>query len=41
MANIDYTELALRVVADECRKHFFYFVQTFWDVIIKETPVFN
>ena len=41
MANIDYTELALRVVADECRKHFFYFVQTFWDVIIKETPMFN
>lgn len=41
MARIDYTELALRVVADECRKHFFYFVQTFWDVIIKEKPVFN
>ena len=41
MAVIDYTELALRVVADECRKHFFYFVQTFWDVIIKERPVFN
>lgn len=41
MASIDYTELALRVVADECRKHFFYFVQTFWDVIIKERPVFN
>jgi len=41
MAGIDYTELALRVVADECRKHFFYFVQTFWDVIIKERPVFN
>lgn len=41
MARIDYTELALRVVADECRKHFFYFVQTFWDVIIKERPVFN
>ena len=41
MANINYTELALRVVADECRKRFFYFVQTFWDVIIKEPPVFN
>lgn len=41
MAGIDYTELALRVVADECRKYFFYFVQTFWDVIIKERPVFN
>lgn len=41
MARIEYTELALRVVADECMKHFFYFVQTFWDVIIKERPVFN
>lgn len=41
MSNIDYTELALRVVADECRQRFFFFVQTFWDVIIKETPVFN
>lgn len=38
---IDYTALALRVVADKCRKEFFYFVQTFWDVIIQETPVYN
>lgn len=41
MLKVDYTELAIRVVADECRKDFFFFVQTFWDVIIKETPVFN
>ncbi len=39
--NIDYKELAIQVVADECRKSFFFFVQTFWDVIIKEKPVYN
>ena len=39
--NIDYTALALRVVADECRKSFFFFVKTFWDVIIKEEPRYN
>ena len=38
---IDYTKLALQVVAEQCRKDFFFFVKTFWDVIIKETPVFN
>ena len=38
---IDYTSLALQVVADQCRKSFFFFVKTFWDVIIKEAPVFN
>lgn len=38
---VDYTSLALQVVADECRNSLFYFVQTFWDVIIKEKPVFN
>lgn len=38
---VDYTSLALQVVADQCRKSFYFFVQTFWDVIIKETPVFN
>ena len=36
-----YAELALRVVADECRKSLFYFLQTFWDVIIKEAPIYN
>lgn len=38
---IDYSELAIAVVADECRKSFFFFVKTFWDVIIKEEPVYN
>lgn len=38
---VDYTALALRVVADRCRRSFFYFVQTFWDVIIKEEPTYN
>ena len=38
---IDYSEIAIAVVADECRKSFFYFVKTFWDVIIKEEPVYN
>lgn len=38
---IDYAALALQVVADECKKSFFYFVQTFWDVIIQEKPVYN
>ena len=38
---VDYTALALRVVADQCRRSFFYFVQTFWDVIIKEEPTYN
>lgn len=38
---LDYTAIALQVVADQCRRSFFFFVQTFWDVIIKETPVFN
>lgn len=38
---VDYTKLALMVVADQCRKSFFFFVQTFWDVIIKEEPTYN
>lgn len=38
---IDYTNLALQVVAEQCRKDLFFFMKTFWDVIIKETPVFN
>lgn len=41
MQGVDYTALSLMVVADECRSNFFYFVKTFWDVIIKEKPVFN
>ena len=41
MNSNDVTKLALQVVADECRKSLFYFVQTFWDVVIKEEPVYN
>lgn len=39
--HIDYAALGLQIVADECRNSFFYFVQTFWDTIIKEKPVYN
>ena len=39
--SIDYTSLGIQLVAEECRRSFFYFVQTFWDVIIKEPPVYN
>ena len=41
ISRVNYTTLALRVVADQCRQSFFYFVQTFWDVIIKEEPTYN
>ncbi|MGL5914014.1 MAG: phage terminase large subunit [Bacteroidales bacterium] len=40
-SKIDITELAIQVVADKCRKSMFYFVQTFWDVIIQEQPIYN
>ncbi|MDR3245006.1 MAG: hypothetical protein LBT50_01075 [Prevotellaceae bacterium] len=36
-----YRQLSLQIVADECRRSFFYFVKTFWDVIIAEEPVYN
>ena len=39
--SVDYKELGLRIVADECRKSFFYFLKTFWDVIIKEEAIYN
>lgn len=29
------------MVAEECKKNFFYFVQTFWSHIIREEPVYN
>lgn len=34
---------ALKIAYDRemCRRHFFYFVKTFWEVIIKERPVYN
>lgn len=38
---IDYKSIALSVVAEECRKSFFYFLQTFWGVIIAEEPIYN
>ena len=38
---IDYKSLALSVVAKECRKSFFYFLQTFWEVVISEEPIYN
>ena len=38
---INYTKMARRVAADECRRDFFYFVEIFWNVIIKEAPVYN
>jgi predicted phage terminase large subunit-like protein len=36
-----YKAISLQVVADECKRSFFYFVKTFWDVIIVEEPVYN
>ncbi|MDR0657675.1 MAG: hypothetical protein LBG18_01850 [Mediterranea sp.] len=36
-----YKAYLLQIVADECKRSFFYFVKTFWDVIIKEKPVYN
>lgn len=41
MSRINYAELAIKVVADQCRQDLFYFVRTFWDVIIKEEPAYN
>ena len=41
LAETEILKMARAVQADECRKSFFYFVKTFWDVIIPETPVFN
>ena len=29
------------IQAERCRRNFFYFVQTFWDEIIREKPVYN
>ena len=34
-------ELANIAVADRCKKSFFAFVRLFWDVVIKEDPVYN
>jgi len=34
-------DMVIKAVADECRRDFFYFVKTFWDIIIQEQPVYN
>lgn len=34
-------EMFVQAVADQCRSDFFYFMKTFWDVIIHEQPVYN
>ncbi|MDR0431067.1 MAG: hypothetical protein LBH58_11380, partial [Tannerellaceae bacterium] len=39
--NIDYTAMGIQLVAEQCRESFFYFVKAFWNVIIKEEPVYN
>ncbi|MCL1933264.1 MAG: hypothetical protein FWF53_05600 [Candidatus Azobacteroides sp.] len=36
-----YKAISLQIVADECRRSFFYFLKTFWNVIIAEKPVYN
>ncbi|MEZ3441564.1 hypothetical protein [Alistipes sp.] len=38
---IDYKAMGIQLVAEQCRESFFYFVKTFWTVIIKEEPVYN
>jgi len=34
-------DMFVQAVADQCRGDFFYFMKTFWDVIIHEQPVYN
>lgn len=34
-------ELANAYLRERCRRSFFFFIQTFWDIIIKEPPVYN
>lgn len=33
--------MAIKAVSERCRREFFYFVQTFWEVVIREPPVYN
>lgn len=40
-SNISYYDLLDDVEREACTESFYEFVQSFWDVIIKETPVFN
>lgn len=37
----DYAAMGVQLVGEKCREDFFYFVRVFWDVIIKESPVYN
>ena len=39
--NPEIVKLARIAQAEKCKENFFYFVKTFWDVIIKEKPVWN
>lgn len=39
--NIDYSAMGIQMVAEKCQESFFYFIKTFWNVIIKEEPVYN
>lgn len=36
-----YIPLAIYLVSKRCREDFFYFVRQFWDIVIKEQPVYN
>lgn len=40
-ATSDYMAMSIQLVAETCRSSFFYFVKTFWSVIIKEEPTYN
>lgn len=33
--------MGVQLVAERCQEDFFYFVRTFWDIVIKEAPVYN
>lgn len=35
------SELCMQAKAERCRRDFFVFVKTFWDVIIQEEPIYN
>lgn len=40
-SQIDYAVAGVQIVAEECQSSFFYFVQQFWSVIIKEEAIYN
>ncbi len=42
LKKIDFADIGIeQIEAELCRRDFFYFVQTIWDIIIPETPVYN